>query len=151
MVIDRFLAGARSQLAKSLGVASVVAAGLWLRPDIAWVLVLGWCGAGAWTAVRHYQSAAKVAAVAAQRRKEIVVTEVAPQSSVRLARALATGAERERCVAILRQFIVSVPETADNMSEQVDAFAAKIGNAAIASAIRAVLGDQVKAMEDGGC
>lgn len=51
---------------------------LWYRPDLAWVMVLGWCGAGVWIGALNYRAAMMVVAIAARRKAEIVVTEVKP-------------------------------------------------------------------------
>ena len=75
---DLFLSGARAQLAKAICVMLGVALVLWYRPDIAWVMVLGWCGAGVWVNVLNYRAALKVVAASARREAEIVITEVKP-------------------------------------------------------------------------
>lgn len=67
------LSGARSQLAKAIVILIGVSVFLWNRPDLGWVLVLGWCGAGAWLAFLNYRSAMRIVVVVARRRSEIEV------------------------------------------------------------------------------
>lgn len=75
---DLFLSGAQAQLAKAICVMLGVALVLWYRPDLAWVMVLGWCGAGVWIGVLNYRAALKVVAASARREAEIQVAEVKP-------------------------------------------------------------------------
>lgn len=75
---DLFILGARQQLAKAIGISVAVAVLLWCRPELAWVLVLGWCASGVGIAVHNYKSAMKVVAASAKREAEIEVTEVRP-------------------------------------------------------------------------